>query len=265
MKVLLLDGYNLLFRARSGWKQGDNPIVFNFLRSFRMLVGKFNPDRVYFVLEGRPVQRLQVMSEYKAQRKYHDRDDFKRQRKLIIRMLQESFPIQVVRHPNYECDDVLAALATQRHRGDEVVVVSSDTDFYQLLQQHDNLKLYNPVKKQFIDPPEYDYVTWKALRGDSSDNIEGFRGVGDKRAKKLVENPQLLEGFLASPGHQEKFDRNIHMIQFHDLGADLDDLETNDPTIDWAGLRKRLSEMQFYSITNDKPWKKFVDTFTNLD
>ena len=55
MKVLLLDGYNLLFRARSGWKQGDNPIVFNFLRSFRMLVGKFNPDRVYFVLEGRPV------------------------------------------------------------------------------------------------------------------------------------------------------------------------------------------------------------------
>ena len=108
-------------------------------------------------------------------------------------------------------------------------------------------------------------MAWKALRGDSSDNIEGFRGVGDKRAKKLVENPQLLEGFLASPGHQEKFDRNTTMIRFHDLGEELEVLETNSPTIDWAGLRKRLAEMEFYSITNDKPWKKFVDTFVGLE
>ena len=86
-KVLFIDGYNMLYRARSVWGKGDNPIVYAFFRTFRATVEKFNPDIVYFVLEGMPVKRIQMLGEYKAQRTYHDKDDFRRQRKLIIKML----------------------------------------------------------------------------------------------------------------------------------------------------------------------------------
>lgn len=265
-RVLLIDGYNMLHRSRSGWTKGDNPIIFNFFRSFRSVVDKFKPDITYFVLEGRPVKRLETMSEYKGQREYHDRDDFSRQRKWIIQTLKDRFPVRVVRHPNYECDDVLAALAVVRHPDADVTVVSSDTDFYQLLQTHKSLKLYNPVKKEFVQVPEYDYVTWKALRGDASDNIPGFPKIGDKRAADLVADPELLKEFLAVPGNQDLFDRNVSMIRFHDLSSEMGTIETHfhDAGRDWASLWHSFNDMKFFSITQDKAWEKFVHTFDNL-
>lgn len=261
MRVLLIDGYNMLHRSRSGWAKGENPIIFNFFRSFRAVVDKFKPDVTYFVLEGRPVKRLDMMGEYKGQRVYHDKDDFNRQRKEIIQLLKDKFPVRVVRHPNYECDDVLAALATDKHSNDECIVVSSDTDFYQLLQTHSNLKLYNPVKKEFIVAPTFDYVTWKALRGDATDNIPGFKGVGDKRALSLVESVDDLEAFLSRDDNRSMFDRNCQMIRFHNLTDELESLEVNEPKVDWHDLRSLFNEMKFFSITNDKSWSKFVKTF----
>ena len=264
MKVLLVDGYNMLYRARSGWAKGDNPIVYTFFRSFRAAVNKFKPDRVYFVLEGKPIKRLAMMKEYKAQRVYHDKDDFHRQKRLVIKTLKEMLPVHVVRHPYYECDDVLAELASVTHKSDECIVVSSDTDFYQLLQTHKSLKLYNPIRKKFIEPPECDYVSWKALRGDSSDNIEGFRGIGDKRAAALLENTTSLQEFLSQGDNQEKFDKNCEMIRFHNLGTDLEDIERSAVDFKSDMLKETFNNMEFFSITNDKFWPKFVETFDNL-
>ena len=264
MKVLLVDGYNMLYRARSGWAKGENPIVYTFFRSFRAAVNKFSPDRVYFILEGKPVKRLAMMGEYKAQRVYHDKDDFHRQKRLIIKTLKEDFPVHVVRHPYYECDDVLAELANVTHKTDECVVVSSDTDFYQLLQTHDNLRLYNPVRKKFIETPECDYVSWKALRGDSADNIEGFRGIGDKRAASLMADPKLLSEFLAVDDRQQKFERNCEMIRFHDLGDDMQNLERSPVVFRDEDLKSMFNEMEFFSITNDNFWPKFHATFNTL-
>ncbi len=264
MKVLLVDGYNMLYRARSGWAKGENPITYTFFRSFRAAVNKFKPDRVYFVLEGKPIKRLAMMKEYKAQRVYHDKDDFHRQKRHVIKTLKELFPVHVVRHPYYECDDVLAELASVTHKEDECIVVSSDTDFYQLLQTHENLKLYNPIRKKFISPPDCHYVSWKALRGDSSDNIEGFRGIGDKRAALLLENEETLLEFLSKDDNQEKFDRNCEMIRFHDLGSDLNDIERSDTAFMKDDIKDMFDNMQFHSITNEKFWPKFVETFQNL-
>lgn len=264
-RVLLIDGYNMLHRARSGWTLGDNPIIFNFFRSFRSTVDKFKPDSVYFILEGRPLQRLETMSEYKGNRVHHDKDDFLRQKREIIRLLKERFPVRVVRHPDYECDDVLAALALVRHAEDDVIVVSSDTDFYQLLDKERRLELYNPVKKLFIDPPEYDYVVWKALRGDATDNIPGIKGVGNKRAEALVTDAAALEKFLSVDAHREQFERNLQMIRFHAFTDEqLNELEYNEPHVDWDGLKLLFNEMKFTSITNDKSWGKFISTFARL-
>lgn len=265
MKVLLLDGYNLLYRARSGFAKGDNPIIFNFFRSLRPLVEKFNPDIAYFVLEGRPKTRLAQDSNYKAQRTYHDRDDFRRQRKQIISILSESFPITMARHEDYECDDVIMNLATNRHSQDECVIVSSDTDFIQVLQTDGcDIKLYNPVRKKFIEAPEFDYVEWKALRGDAADNIPGFAGVGDKTADKLMTNPDKLKEFLLKEGHQELFDHNVAMIRVHDMAEDLNHVQESKAQFQPDQLRKKFTEYKFYAMTNDTSWTKFVNTFECL-
>lgn len=265
-RVLLVDGYNMLHRARSGWAKGDNPIVFNFFRSFRATVDKFSPDLVYFILEGRPVQRLEQMTEYKANREHHDRDDFIRQRRLIISLLKERFPVRVVRHPHFECDDVLAGLALVTHAEDDVIVISSDTDFYQLLSAERSLELYNPVKKEFIDPPPYDYVSWKALRGDATDNIRGIRGIGNKRAEALVTNPEAMAQFLEHEPHRAAYERNLGLIRFHTLSDEqFSELERNKPRVDWEELRRLFDEMKFFSITNPRSWSKFTSTFDRLE
>ena len=264
MKVLLIDGYNMLYRARAGWAKGENPIVYTFFRSFRAAVNKFNPDTVYFVLEGMPVKRIEMLGEYKAQREYHDKDDFRRQRKLIIKMLKEDFPVHVVRHPTYECDDVLANLAYITHKNDECTVISSDTDFYQMLQNHKNVKLYNPIQKKFIEAPETDYVSWKALKGDSADNVPGFQGIGNKRATKLMTNPEMLEEFLSKDDNRAIFERNCTLIRFHDMENDMTGIERSAIDRNWESIHDAFSEMQFNSITSEKFWPKFVNTFESL-
>ena len=262
MRVLFLDGYNLLYRARSGYNRGPHAIVYNFFRSLRVIAAKFKPDKQYFVLEGRPQARLDVHKEYKSQRTYHDRDDFSRQKKHIISLLKRRFPMEVVRHPNYECDDVLANLAVIDHPEDECIVVSSDTDFYQLYDQHNNMKIYNPVQKRVIERHPVDYVSWKALKGDSSDNIPGFMGIGDKRATALVSNPEKLESFLlAESDRRERFEKNVFLIKFHDMGGEMSSLERSSPVIDWEDVRREFNDLRFWSITNDRSWEKFRRSF----
>ncbi len=264
-KVLLLDGYNLLYRARSGFTGSEYAIVYNFFRSFRAIIEKFDPDTAYFVLEGKPVDRIEQFEGYKAQRVYHDTDGFQRQKDIIINLLRRRFPINVVRHPRYECDDVLAAIATSLHKNDKCTVVSSDTDFLQLYDQHKNIEIYNPIRKKVLEKPQVDYVTWKSLRGDPADNIPGFKGVGDKRAQKLVSDKALLEEFLDKADNRQTFNKNMSLIRFHDLGEGLQKIERSTPEMDWEAVRAYFNQMGFKTITEEKSWIKFRDTFIDRD
>jgi len=266
-KVLLLDGYNLIYRARhSRMNKGEYSTVFNFFRSLRPLIELFDPDLTYFVLEGRPVKRLSMDSEYKGQRTYHNKDNFNEQRRKIISLLKEYFPFIVARHEDYECDDIINYLANDKHEEDDCVIISSDTDFIQSI--NDNTKLYSPVRKTFLDKTEYNYVMWKALVGDASDNIEGFKGIGDKSAKKMLANENLLSEFLLKEGHQEKFDKNKFMIAFHSLEEDKEtiDFVSLDKTYEWDLLKKEFMDMEFNSIIGkEKTWEKYIKTFSKLE
>lgn len=264
MKILLLDAYNLMYRARYGFSKGPHAAIFTFFRSLRPLIEKFDPDVVYFVLEGHPQKRLDLLPEYKATRVFDDKDDFQRQKRFIIELMKSSFPVRVVKHPDHECDDVIGNLAMHTHRDDECVIVSTDTDFIQLHNTCQNVKIYNPVKKTFVDGPGYDYVTWKALRGDGSDNITGFHGIGDKRALTLASDPSALEEFLARDENRELFQKNCTLIKFFDLKDEMARLEKNIPEANWEHVRNQFSELGFYSMTNDSAWKKYVATFQRL-
>ena len=77
MKIVFLDAYNLIYRARSGFTKGDYHVVYNFFRHLRPLIEKFDPDKVYFVLEGQPKFRQQITSgEYKGNRKSPREESF---------------------------------------------------------------------------------------------------------------------------------------------------------------------------------------------
>ena len=162
--ILLLDGYNLIYRARySGMNKGNYSTIFNFFRGLRPLIEKFSPDNCYFVLEGKPVKRLELDPNYKGQRVYHNKDNFNEQRNTIIDLLNKYFPITIAKHEDYECDDIIGYLANN-NSDNNVTIVSSDTDFIQCINE--NISLYNPVKKKYIEKPNYDYVLWKSLKGD---------------------------------------------------------------------------------------------------
>jgi 5'-3' exonuclease len=266
MKVLLLDGYNLIYRARhSRMNKGDHSIIFNFFRSLRPIIEKFNPDKCYFTLEGRPTQRLNIDPNYKGQRVYHNKDNFSEQRREIIRLVKEYFPFTTIRHNDFECDDVIGHLASVTYKDDDVVIISSDTDFIQSINE--NTQVYSPVRKCFLEKTEYDYVAWKSLVGDKSDNIEGFLGIGNKKAQKLLSDSKLLEDFLLKEDNKEKYDKNFFMVKFHDLNDKEEEFEKSKPSsCNWEGLKKEFINLEFNSIIGkEKSWEKYINTFSNLE
>ena len=265
MKVLFLDAYNLIYRARSGFTKGDYAVIYNFFRGIRPLVEKFNPDKVYFVLEGNPKFRAQLSEgNYKANRKSAG-DIFHRQKASIINMVSAMMPFYVVKHPDLECDDTIATLVYKHHNeGDESVIISSDSDFIQLLGNM-NVKLYNPIRKVFIETPEYDYVTWKALRGDATDNIPGIHGCGDTTATKLMTGkPELLKEYLSQKDRMKIFEKNVNLIRLVDFSNDLSMLQYTHGHLDAEMLKETFADLGFDSMIKEKTWNKYINTFKGL-
>lgn len=269
-KVLVLDGYNLMFRARYSTKfRTETSTIFNFFRSLRSLHEEFSPDLTYLVLEGKPVKRLEATKKlfgevtYKAQRTYEDTDNFSNQRKVITDMLINYFPVKVVRHASFECDDICNYIANNLHENDDSIIVSSDTDFIQSINE--NCKLYNPVKKAFISKPDFDYVTYKSLKGDKSDNIDGFKGIGEKTAIRLCNDKEKLEKLLSTEENLVKFNHNKFMIQFHDIEEiDLEGINylNEGKTFNSEEVFKKFTELDFKSIINkENYWNSFKNTF----
>jgi 5'-3' exonuclease len=273
-KVLVLDGYNLMFRARYSTKfRTDTSTIFNFFRSLRSLYEEFNPDVSYLVLEGKPIKRLEATKKlfgevtYKAQRTYEDTDNFSNQRKVITEMLINYFPVKVVRHADFECDDICNYIANTLHKNDESIIISSDTDFIQSINE--NCKLYNPVRKAFIAKPEFDYITYKSLKGDKSDNIEGFKGIGEKTAVRLCNDEVKLNNLLSIKENLEKFNHNKFMIKFHDLeDSDIKGINylSEGKQFNSEEVFKKFTEFDFKSIINkENYWNSFKNTFLRED
>ena len=264
MKVVFLDAYNLIYRALSGFTKGENYVIYNFFRGLRPLVEKYNPDIVYFVLEGSPKHRNSLSGgDYKSNRTSKG-ENFHLQKASIIQAVKTFLPFITVRHPDFECDDVIATYVLKHaDLGDDCYIISSDSDFIQL---HNicNLTLYNPVKKTCIPKPDYDYVTWKALRGDATDNIPGIPRVGDKTAHKLMSDPKLLREVLEDPNKKKIFDRNVNLIRLVDLRSAEDEIEITTSNLDEDGLRKYFGRLEFDSMIKEKTWKKYIKTFKEI-
>ena len=266
--VMLIDGMNMLWRANMSWgkdKQDEKSqyvMIYNFFRNLRPLIEKFSPHKVFFVMEGYPKHRYEIYADYKANRiiktaqKQEQHDQFHLNKKEVVRLLKY-LPITVCRAADYEADDVIATLA-ENLKEENVIIVSNDTDYIQLLQKgYSNIKIYNPIKKVFVEAPDYFYLPWKCLRGDPSDHISGF--MSDAKAEKMVRNPNLLQQWMSIEENRANFAINKKLIEFAHVPEE--DITIEDGKTNFSSLREEFIKMDFQSLIKQDTWEKFCFTF----
>jgi DNA polymerase-1 len=258
---------NLIHRARSGFAKGPHAITYNFFRQLRPLIELTNPDKVYLVLEGTPTHRQEVDGiDYKGGRK-DPGEDFYRQVNEIIQLISEALPFNIMKADDLECDDVIANLSIYHHdMGDDVTIISGDSDFIQLLDDRPSIRLYNPIKKKRQEQTSYHYLTWKALTGDSADNIPGIPRVGPKTAERLLMTEGLLDEFLKDAEKEKIFKRNYALIKLVDIpNFDPVDYTVHSSVLHISTLLDAFTTMEFYTMIKEKTFDKYVNTFSKIN
>ena len=233
-KLLLLDGHSLAYRAfyalptdlATSSGQVTNA-VYGFTSMLIKVVGDEHPDHLAVAFDtAAPTFRKEKDATYKAGRK-ETPDLFKSQLPLIRQVL-DALAVPVLEVDGVEADDVIATLAERAAgEGMDVIVVTGDRDSYQLVRDPHIRVLYN--KRGVSDYALYDeagivertgvtsaqYPEYAALRGDTSDNLPGVPGIGEKTAAKLVNAYGNLEGIFE---HLEVLPpkQRQNLAEFHD-------------------------------------------------
>jgi len=210
--LFLLDGHALAYRAYYAFirnplvnSKGDNTsAAFGFTRVLMTLIKKYSPRYMAVVFDSpEQTQRHIDFPEYKAQREEMP-DDMEKQLPWIFEIV-EAFGIKLIVEPGFEADDIIATLAREAERkGIDVKIVTGDKDFLQLLSE--KIHIIKPSRGTAFEEeigPEYtekryglkcnQIIDLLALMGDSSDNIPGVKGIGEKTAIKLLAEFGSLE------------------------------------------------------------------------
>ena len=215
-RVLIVDGLNLYLRAFAvNGALNDNGVpvggLTGFLRSLAYAIREVNPTRVIIAYDGQggSQNRRKIHPEYKANRKpgkritrwdafknaTEEKDAMKIQFSRLIEYL-DFLPINVISIDKIEADDTIAYIA-HTLLDEDVTILSADQDFLQLVNER--ITVWSPTKKKFYTPrmveadygvPAHNFLMYKVLMGDKSDNIEGVKGLGPKKLPKIV--PDLL-------------------------------------------------------------------------
>jgi DNA polymerase-1 len=205
--LFLIDGSNNVYRSYFAIRNLTNSAgfatnaVYGFTQTLRKLLKDFKPDCIAVAFdEGRSTARSDQYEDYKKDRRPMP-DDLSVQIPLVYEVL-EGFRIPIIRAAEWEADDFMGSLAcAARDRGYEVVLATSDKDFFQLVGDH--IKFFHTGRETMYDskgveeafglPPEK-VVDVMAIWGDAIDNIPGVPGIGEKGAKALISQFGSLDG-----------------------------------------------------------------------
>lgn len=209
-KILLLDSNSLMHRAYHALPNLKSSkglytgAIYGFLSILLRLIKEQKPTHIAaaFDLHG-PTFRHEMFKDYKATRKPMDEE--LRQQVEPLKQLITAMGIKIVSLQGYEGDDILGTLS--KRFDDECIIVTGDRDSFQLVSP--TTKVFW-TKKGVSDIEVYDeerllqdgftvsqFIDYKALRGDTSDNVPGIPGVGEKTAKQLLEKYGSLDEILA--------------------------------------------------------------------
>jgi 5'-3' exonuclease len=213
-RVLIIDGLNTFIRAFSANPSlNDDGVhiggIIGFLKSLRFTLNRIKPTRCIIVFDGMngAKRRRKLYPEYKGNRKVkrgfnrnvdwgtapQDEDQsMKLQLGRLIRYLEE-LPVSIVSIDYTEADDIIAYISQQLLVDSRIIIMSTDQDFYQLIS--DRVTVWSPTKKieyttekiflEFGIQSE-NFLTYRVLSGDKSDNIPGIQGAGLKTIKKYI-------------------------------------------------------------------------------
>lgn len=183
-------------------------------------IDHFKPDEVIIACDTGSSWRKDIFEPYKGNRKAkRDEDDFdwKGFYELMHSLAEDisnHFPIIVLGIPRIEADDIISYLTTVNHHDNEIVLLTSDQDFFQLMR-YDNVMMYDPIKKKTYNMSRGEALhelEKKILIGDKSDNIPNCRPrLGPKTAEKILLNEQLDE-LLENKEFKKRYDENTALI-----------------------------------------------------
>ena len=213
-RVLIIDGMNTFIRSFAAiptMDENGNHIggVTGFLKSVGYVIRKFKPSRVYVIFDGKggSKRRREIYPDYKSGRKpltrlnrtydmttEQDEQDLMRYELVIVAKALMKLPITTITLDYVEADDIISYIAQHVvENGGESIIYSTDKDFLQLVG--DGIKVWNPVRKKTYIPEtvleDYtihpnNFLLYRALTGDTSDNLPGIKGLGMKTLLKFM-------------------------------------------------------------------------------
>jgi 5'-3' exonuclease len=225
MRIGLVDAANLSMRSWYALCRGGTPDVqlaaTTTVKNLAAFVREGMLDAVIWVKEGVPVRRLEQQEDYKGHRVKNENSPEQDFFGLLWEILKH-LPVYSVQHPDYEADDVIATLANYFVSvGVEATVYSNDTDFLQL---EEPIRLYSTKSKKYIKNNSSlrrgsEYLNYKSLVGDTSDNVKGVSGIGPKVAEKIVGETGIDNWLKSVSGtvKEEQYLHSLSMIKFENV------------------------------------------------
>lgn len=280
--LILIDGHALAFRQyyaleRTNMKTKDGTptwAVYGFFKAvFDLLKNEdLKPDAIGVAFDvSHHTFRTEQYDEYKANRVAMP-DPMRIQMGLIYEGLK-AFNIPIYTKEGFEADDVIGTISKRAcDLGHKVYILTGDQDSFQLIRENGCVTVIIPSKGELT---EYDWnkvheklgvypnqvIDYKALRGDTSDNIPGIRGIGEKTAVKLLSEYKTVDNVLANTDKltgkvKEKIEIGVEdaklskflatIVQDVDIEFDFDKTKIELPDI--AAVTEFLRSMQFYSF-----------------
>lgn len=242
-RVYLIDGSSYIYRAYFAIRHLSNSkgeatnAVYGFTNMLLTLLREEKPDRVAVIFDAKgPTFRKELYPEYKANRSAMPEDLVPQIP--LIKSIVRAFNLPALELSGYEADDIIATLAKRyADQGLDITVVTGDKDLMQIVGER--VRLLDTMKKKvsgrdevierFGVPPEQ-VLEILGLAGDSSDNIPGVPGIGEKTASSLIQEFGSIENLLANTDRVKGKKRQDNLREFADqarLSRQLADLVYN--------------------------------------
>jgi 5'-3' exonuclease len=235
--VLLIDLANMFWFCRGKHTEkssleGGWPMVQQWLYIFNNWIKIHKPTTVFFLGDGYPHWRYNKFADYKGNRQEgRDKDillkDFIRQKADIKKIIQGIMPAYYLYHEALEADDLFYISCRYLNEkcdseNMEIIGMSTDDDWRQMMVKYENVKIWHPIKKVFKEKPDFDFVRYKALKGDVSDNIPGFPKIGEKTVMKMLKDENLFNNWLSSLNefYKERYENNLFLVDSTNVSED---------------------------------------------
>ncbi len=284
-RLVILDSHGILFRAFFAFGNSEKPLMTSkgeltfathgYAETLIRVLDQLKPTHICAAWDAKgKTFRHEAAAEYKATRRETPSELLPQMDR--VRELLDVFPIPVYEKQGFEADDVAGTIARlASEEGIETYIATLDTDLVQLIKSGVNLFMFRPYQRDTVDyneeraaerwgfSPPY-MVDFKALKGDTSDNIEGIRGIGDKTATNLIRKYGTVESIfehadeIEQPalrkklaGAEQQVFRNKDLITIRtDVAIDFDLEACRVQGFDREAVMKLFRELEFRVLSS---------------